>query len=223
PGCTLGPDLNGSPTDDIVHYWPGSGAVQNLQRAAVAVSMGGVCSASGTGCGGDVDCPTGQSCSPPWIAAVVSEAGQGGGSLNTADGDTSDNVIQVHQVSDGTPTWRNLGISAVTKRTPTDTQPFPPRMAGSVLAFLTSEADEGGLDLNGHVAGVDNVLRVYDADGTGFPAGGELLDTHLEAEEFVLGEPAVVPCGANPAAHIQVVAFRVSEAAQNANLNQDPA
>src|SRR5581483_3099025 len=67
PGCTLGPDLNGSPTDDIVHYWPGSGAVQNLQRAAVAVSMGGVCSASGTGCGGDVDCPTGQSCSPPWI------------------------------------------------------------------------------------------------------------------------------------------------------------
>ena len=224
PGCpSLTPDANGLPTDEIVHYWPGSAAAQSLQRAAVSVSMGGVCSTSGTGCSGNIDCPGTETCSPPWIAALVSESGQGGGSLNTADGDTNDDVVQVHRPTDGPTTWRNLGISAITTRGPNDHQPFPPRMAGSLLAFLTSEADEGGTDLNGHIAGVDNVLRVYDADGTGFGPGGHLLDTGLEAEEFVVGQPAVVPCGTNPAAHVQVVAFRVSEAAQNAVLNQDPA
>src|SRR5205823_3845754 len=61
-GCPAGPlvggnpdlDGNGAATDDVVHLWPGSGAVQNLRCAATAVSL-----------------------SPGYVAALVPDGGQG--------------------------------------------------------------------------------------------------------------------------------------------------
>src|SRR5439155_1453847 len=79
PGCPTGPlvganpdlNCNGTSTDDVVHLWTPTGVVKNLQRAATAVSM-----------------------SPRYVAALVSEAGQGT-DLN-GDGDAADRVLQLY-------------------------------------------------------------------------------------------------------------------------------
>src|SRR5207237_4922182 len=83
----------GDTLDEVVHLSLAAGPAQNLQCAATAVSL-----------------------STDWLAALVFEAGQGGADLN-GDGDTLDNVVAVHRVSDGpgacsSPTWRNVGQAA---------------------------------------------------------------------------------------------------------------
>ena len=77
----------------MVHLSRAGAPAENLGCAASAVSL-----------------------STDWVAALVSEADQGGSDLN-GDGDTLDDVVEVHRVTDGpgacsAPTWRNLGQAA---------------------------------------------------------------------------------------------------------------
>src|SRR5439155_19267249 len=71
PGQPAGIDLNGDgdTTDEVIQFWSGTGAAQNLGQAATAVVL-----------------------SDSFIAALVSEAGQNHTDLN-GDGDTADNVV----------------------------------------------------------------------------------------------------------------------------------
>ena len=83
--------------------------------------------------------------------------------------------------------------------------------SGSVIAFLTSEAAQGGTDLNGDGDDNDRVLQLYDA------AADQLITPGLSAEDFVVGAPAVTLCGRH-----QLIAFRTSEAAEGGrDLNGD--
>src|SRR5207237_10201717 len=77
PGCPAGPDLNGDgdTLDEVVHLSLAAGPAQDLQCAATAVSL-----------------------STDWLAALVFEAGQGGGDLNR-DRDKLENVFAAHTVS----------------------------------------------------------------------------------------------------------------------------
>ena len=166
--CPRG-SLNGDSdaNDQVVELWPGSGAAQNLGRAATAVAI-----------------------SPTHVAAIVSEAGQGnhGTDLNN-DGDKLDGVAQVHPISGGS--WVSTGRAA-------DSIVF----CGSVLAFITPEAAQGGRDLNGDGDALDRVLQLY------VPATGTLINVGQAAEEIVCND--------------QIVAFRTSEAAQgNRDLEHD--
>ena len=93
-GCPDG-SLNGPGDtdvgDNVVQLWTGSGAVQNLGRAASAVALSGL-----------------------HVAAIVVEAAEGvgpGTDLN-GDGDRLDGVAQVHPVSGGT--WTSTGFAADT-------------------------------------------------------------------------------------------------------------
>jgi len=150
-GACPGGSLNGDTdeTDEVVHVWTGSGPAQNLGRAATAVAM-----------------------SDTWLAALVSESGQGDAHLN-ADGDASDTVVQMHPVSGGG--WVNVGQAA----TQVD-------VVGSLSAFLTPETDEG-VDLNDDNDINDRVSQVYQAAGS-----GGLVSMGRAAEEFVLGETGLL-------------------------------
>jgi Tol biopolymer transport system component len=86
------PDLNGNGLGDgdaddlVVHFWPGSGMVLNLDRAATAVAL-----------------------SDTHIAALVSELDDGGAIFN-GDGLSDDTVVQVRGVAAGA--WTNVGQAA---------------------------------------------------------------------------------------------------------------
>ena len=134
-GCPNG-SLNGpgdtDVNDDVVQLWTGSGAVQNLGRAARAVAL-----------------------SAQHVAAIVVEAAEGdngtvgGGTDLNGDGDRLDGVVHVHPVSGGT--WTSTGFAA-------DTIAF----CGSVLAFITPEASQGASsDLNDDGDPGDRVLQLY--------------------------------------------------------------
>ena len=225
PGCpSVGSSLNSADsdtTDTVVHLWRGPGQLENLDRGATVVSMGATCSASGAGCGADADCPAGETCRPPWLAALVSEAQEGDQNLNgDAEFAHDDDIVQIHQVGAAPGAWVNLGVATGTdpflasapKKFPSGAPVL--KMSGSLAAFLLSEFSQGVLDSNGD-GFTDSVLRLYDADGpTSF-------DTAQEAEDFQLGDPVIVPCGADPAALIQVVAFVSSELALGADQNGD--
>jgi Tol biopolymer transport system component len=223
---TGGVDLNGDgdADDAVVHFVPSippGGLVppiQNLFRAAVSVSLSATCAGgtnAGAGCDLDTDCPGG-TCTAAWLAALVSEAGEGGPSrpapdLN-GDGDTNDTVPEVHPASGGS--WANIGQAADVAQ-----------VAGALVAFITPECAQGGAvtngcptggtDLNGDGDAADRVLQIYDAStGTGTNIG-------QAAEEFVLGSPNFVDCGNGPKL-LQLLPFRTSEAAQgNTDLNGD--
>ncbi|HVM97957.1 MAG TPA: hypothetical protein VMT89_16300 [Candidatus Acidoferrales bacterium] len=203
------PDLNndGDATDDVVHYATGGGTVENLQRAASAVSLSGQCAGGanlGQLCVADLDCPD-STCAASWIAALVSEAAQGNADLN-GDGDTLDRVVQVHKVGDSPTTWSdvsNVGQAADTVQ-----------VAGSLVVFLTPEAGPNAAGqnkvLNGDGDKSDRVLQIYDA------VADKLVNTHQAGEEFVVGSTATA-CAGGP-----LVAFRTLEAAQgNDDLNGD--
>src|SRR5262249_43197530 len=85
--CPGGP-LNGDSDtkDDVVQLWTGSGAVQNLGRAATAVAL-----------------------SDTRLAALVSEAGDI--QKYNGDNDMTDTVVQVRP-ADGTGSWTNVGRAA---------------------------------------------------------------------------------------------------------------
>src|SRR5262249_39389558 len=171
--CPPGPSLNGDAdtTDDVVHLWSG-GSVQNLGRAASAVTLGAVCSVAGTACTRYDDCPAGETCAASWVAALVSESGQGQTDFN-GDGDAVDSVLQVYGVNGGG--WTNVGKAADTVAA-----------AGPIVAFTSPEAAQGGTDLNGDGDALDRVLGVYHADT------GALTNVGQAAAEFVLGDRGLV-------------------------------
>lgn len=144
------PDLNGDSdaTDDVVHLWNGT-AVQNLGRAAVDIAL-----------------------SDSWVAARLSEAGDGGTNLN-GDADASDTVVHVHPVVGGA--WTNVGQAADSLA-----------LEGDLAAFLTPEAAQGGDDLNDDSDSDDRVVQTYDA------ATSTLSNTGQAAEEIVLGSAGLV-------------------------------
>jgi hypothetical protein len=168
------------------------------------LSLEATCSTAGTGCSADQDCPGGETCRPPYLAALVSEPGEGASILN-GDGDPFDAVLNVYRLT-GTPGWQ--AIASVQAADAVD-------MKGNLAVFTTPEAAQGGAFLNGDGDPFDRVLRLYDA------ATATLVDLQIAAEDFVVGTPELIDCGSGPELH-QVVAFRTREAAQGlAPLNGD--
>ena len=149
PACPAG-SLNGDAdmTDQVVQYWPGSGAVENLGKAATAIAL-----------------------TATHVAAIVDEAGEGGGSLN-GDGDATDGVVAVRAVSGGA--WTNVGQAADRLLA-----------CGSVFAFLTPEAAQNATVLNGDGDTLDHIVRIY------VPATDTLIDTGQAATEVVCNDRIV--------------------------------
>jgi hypothetical protein len=171
-----GVDLNGDGdgSDEVVHVWA-SPMTQptNLGVAATQVAVDATCASGplvGVACTGDADCGTGNSCVPQWIVALVSEAGQGAGSLN-GDGDSSDQVVEVHPAVGGN--WINTHMAADTVQA-----------CGPVIVFLTPEADQGA-SLNADADQSDRVLQLY------VPSSGQLINTGWSARDFACG-PSLV-------------------------------
>ncbi len=125
PGGSLNPDADVDVADQVVQLWPGTGAVQNLGKAATAVALGpthvaAIVSETGQGVlavhpvsgGGWTD--VGQvadrvlACGAAF-AVLTSEAAQGDGPLN-GDGDDFDRVVQVYVPA--TDDLINLGQAA---------------------------------------------------------------------------------------------------------------
>lgn len=140
---------DGDTADLVVHRWAGSGAPQSLTRAATAVAA-----------------------SSSWIAALVSEAGQGSGNLN-GDSDASDTVLQVHPTSGGG--WANVGRAGDAVD-----------VVGSLVAFTMPEAAQGNTIFNGDNDATDRVMQIYHADTN------TLINLGQAAEEFVVGESNLV-------------------------------
>jgi Tol biopolymer transport system component len=131
------------------------------------------------------------------LAALVSESGDGANyNSGAGDSDMTDDVVQVHPVGAGA--WTNVGQAADTLA-----------VSGNVVAFLTPEAAQNGLDLNVDGDPTDRVVQFYESGGPGLTNIGQA------AEEFVLGDRTTTACG-----DVQLIAFRTREAAQgNTNLN----
>jgi len=208
-GCPSG-SLNGDgdSDDEVVHLVVGTGASQNLGRAADGLAMSATTVAAliseadqdDTVLNGDGDTddtvlqvyPIGPaawtnvgqaassvSVSGDRVAFVTSEAAQGAGPLN-ADGDSDDAVAQVYDL--GTTSLTNLG-RAVEELVLGDA-------GGSVcgsdpvhlLAMRSSEADDGGVDRNGDGDATDDVLVIYDFESdTLVDVGHAVTPCRLEA------------------------------------------
>lgn len=178
PGCPTGPlsdgrpDLNGDGDgdDDVTHLWRLSPlGVTNLRCAATQLAL-----------------------SATHVAALVSEAAQGDGALNS-DGDTDDDVVEIYDLGASAPAscaeWTNLGQAADTLDT-----------SALAVAFITPESAQG-VDLNGDGDQDDRVLQVHDL-------GMGTTTTLGAAEDFVLGA--------------NLLAFRTPEASEgNTDLNGD--
>ena len=139
PGGSLNGDVDVA--DEVVQYWPGSGPVQNLGKAATALAL-----------------------TATHVAAIVSEAGEGGGSLN-GDADATDGVLAVRSTGGGA--WTNVGQAAEHLVA-----------CGSVFAFLTPEADQDATSLNGDADADDRVVQIY------VPATGVLINVGQAAYEL---------------------------------------
>jgi hypothetical protein len=152
PGCPARPlnDADAEDGDEVVHLWDGT-QVHNLGEAATWVGM-----------------------SRDWIAALVSEADQGGTDLN-GDDDVADAVVQVHPASGG-GTWINLSHAADAAD-----------VNGRYVAFLTPEAAQGSRDLNADGDAQDRVVHAFDAE-----AATPVANTTQAAEELVLGATGLV-------------------------------
>ncbi len=207
------PDLNGDgdATDEVVHLWRGTGAVENLHCAATDVVL-----------------------SPTRIVALVSEAAQG----VDLDGDhlKTHNVVMTYALADPAPTscsdWTNVGKPAESIALVGDELAFltPEAQAGAdlngdgdqsdnvlqvyhaatgtlinlrratqefvlgsnLLAFRVSECGQGGAESNGCAAGgtdlngdgdaADSVLHVYDlVSGFLYDSGQAATPCNLEA------------------------------------------
>lgn len=140
---------DGDVDDAVVQLWPGAGAVQNLGRAATAVALG-----------------------PTHVAAIVSEAGEGGGSLN-GDGDPDDGVLAVHSIAG--VTWTDVDAAADRVLA-----------CGAVFAILTSEAAQGAGPLNGDGDTLDRVVQIY------VPATSTLIPLGQAAEEILCTDQVLV-------------------------------
>ncbi|MBY0276359.1 hypothetical protein K2Z84_13520 [Candidatus Binatia bacterium] len=172
PGGSLNGDADTK--DQVVQLALAGGPSQNLGLAATAVAL-----------------------SPTIVAALASEAAQGGTDLD-GDGDASDAVLEVRGL--GESAWTNVARAADAFVT-----------SGSRVAFLVPEAAQKNSDLNGDRDAQDRVVHLY--------GHGEFAVRNLKvaAEELVLGDAAGTSCGTR-----QLLAFRTSEAAQgDGPLNGD--
>lgn len=88
------------------------------------------------------------------LAAQVTEADQGNTDLN-GDGDTADGVIQTYDLE--TDTIANLGLASLGYL-------GAPSVRGRKVAFLVSESQQNGGDLNGDGDSGDQILHVRDVD-----------------------------------------------------------
>lgn len=203
PACPKD-SLNGDvdTDDEVVQLWPGSGAVQDLNCAATAVSM-----------------------SPAWVGALVSESGEQAD--GNGDGDQTDDNVGLHRVAgpfagttctDGN--WIHTGQAADTLT-----------VSGNTAVFITPESDQGasptGLNTDGDA--LDRILQVYAlnagansaaptactvAPGPATTCSAGVLQP---ANQFVVGDLAVEACEGSD---VQLVAFSTSEAAEGmTNLN----
>ncbi len=172
-----GDDWNGDGdfTDDVVHLYRERqvGPPENLRCAATVVAM-----SSGA------------------IAALVSEADEGGGSELNGDGDEIDQVVFLRSLATAAPgtcpgNWKN-----------SETAGESLAVVGNVAGYLVPEKAENQI-LNGDGEMLDKVLHLFDVTDVA-PE-----NTSYAAADFVIGEPAVTACGP-----LQVVAFRVPEVAQ---------
>ncbi len=126
------------------------------------------------------------------VAFAVPEASQGGAGGTDLNGDM-DKLDQVLHVYDPVTTLTtNVGIDASGDI----------KVDGANVAFLVSEAAQNNADLNGDMDATDMVLHTYEA------AGPTLSNSGRQAEAGIVFDG-------------DVVAFLVSESAQNLSLNPD--
>jgi hypothetical protein len=166
PSLPLCPAISGGPSDEMVHYWPGTGSVQNLNLAASAVaiavppgdayigaiSAGQVAEVYKTSAAAWAS--TGQKADTiafcgPILAFITPEALQGA-DLN-ADGDQQDRVLQLYDPSTG----QVINTGQAAEEFVCDDQ---------LVAFRTSEAAQGGANLEGSASATPPafVLQTYD-------------------------------------------------------------
>jgi len=115
-----------------------------------------------------MEAEAGFSAAGDWLAAVASEAAQGGRDLN-GDGDTSDAVAQVYQLSQ--KRWTNTGLEAA------GGYALTPRL----LAVSSDERKQGGKDLNGDGDATDDVCQVWNlATGKAANTGQQVVTLAAE-------------------------------------------
>ncbi len=189
----LNGDLNGDgdANDAVVHFWQRGKAIANLGKAATSVVL-----------------------SESHVAALVSECGTGGpvyvgcaagGTDLNQDGDAADTVVAVHRLCDPItacewvfPTHDGHAQAATSLA-----------ISGSIVAFLTPEAAQGGAMLNADHAG-DTVVQVYDAAHERFLLPSAKVPKPPAAEEIVLG--------GSPGQGL--VAFRTKECAEGGSVTR---
>lgn len=116
-----------------------------------------------------------------WLV-VVRESEQGGLDLN-GDGDTLDDVVHVVDLGSGALTNTGLATQRIPFARPSDVAPPLLVTDGSVAAFPVSEADQGGLDLNGDGDVLDPVLHVFErSTGLAHNLGFVAAAVHVESE-----------------------------------------
>ncbi len=101
------------------------------------------------------------------VAFRTSEASQGNTNLNatsnnlpTGDADTSDDVLQVYDVVSGTLVNTGQAITPCALDACDPRQPYT--VSGSVVKFLTFEAEQGGQDLNNNGNATELILQTFD-------------------------------------------------------------
>jgi hypothetical protein len=165
PSLPLCPAMSGSPTDDVVHYWPGTGSTQNLGLAATAVAIavppgdtyvgaisGGTAEVYKTSAAAWTS--TGQKADTigfcGGILALITPESLQGADLNV-DGDQFDRVLQLYDPATGAVV--NTGQAA--EEFVCDAQ---------IVAFRTSEAAQGNQNLEGSASATPLafVLQTYD-------------------------------------------------------------
>ena len=185
-------------TDEVVHYWPGTGAVQNYGLAATFVDLSG-----------------------SYLGALVSEAGENAILNIPGDGDKRDTVVEVHPAGSGS--WFNTGDQAEVLQMAGQYAVYITNEAKQGAGNLNGDSDLPA-NTNDPVLRVFNAATSTPAACTPVapPVGATYAaptcssGVSRAAEEFVIGDP-ILGCGGR-----QLVAFRVSEAKQgNTDLNGD--
>ncbi|MGH3638868.1 MAG: TolB family protein [Mycobacterium sp.] len=131
------------------------------------------------------------------VAFRTNEAAQGNTNLNstsnglpTGDADTSDNVLQVYDAVSGTLVNTGQAITPCALEACDPRQPYS--VSGSVVKFLTLEAEQGGQDLNNDGTNNQLILQSFDfctgratvVGAVAEEAGQDPLDVSDESQVF---------------------------------------
>jgi hypothetical protein len=178
PSLPLCPAMSGNPGDDVVHYWPGTGAVQNLGLAATAVAIAVPPGDTYVGAIAGQTAEVYKTSAAAWastsqkadtigfcgsvLAFITPEALQGA-DLNS-DGDQLDRVLQLYDPATNVV----INTRQAAEEFVCDDQ---------IVAFRTSEAAQGNQNLEGSASAspLEFVLQTYDLErpeclGAGHPA-----------------------------------------------------